>query len=54
MCGFFFLACSSQEKRIKELWEVEKTIKFKDTPPGFNEYDIMTRENGYDLIDPAD
>ena len=34
--------------------EVEKTIKFKDTPPGFNEYDIMTRENGYDLIDPAD
>ena len=27
--------------------------KFKDTPPGFNEYDIMTRENGYDLINPA-
>lgn len=41
-------------KPQKKAKEVEKTIKFKDTPPGFNEYDIMTRENGYDLIDPAD
>ena len=41
-------------KPQKKAKEVENTIKFKDTPPGFNEYDIMTRENGYDLIDPAD
>lgn len=41
-------------KPQKKAKEVDKTIKFKDTPPGFNEYDIMTRENGYDLIDPAD
>ena len=27
ICGFF-LACSSQEKRIKELWEFEKTINY--------------------------
>lgn len=41
-------------KPQKKAKEVDKTIRFKDTPPGFNEYDIMTRENGYDLIDPAD
>lgn len=35
----------------KKAKKVDK--KFKDTPPGFNEHDIMTRENGYDLINPA-
>lgn len=32
-------------KPQKKAKEVEKTIKFKDTPPGFDEHDIMTREN---------
>lgn len=27
-CVVFFMSCSSQEKRIKELWEVEKTINY--------------------------
>ena len=40
-----------KKKAEKKAEKVDR--KFKDTPPGFNEYDIMTRENGYDLINPA-
>lgn len=41
----------AEEKAKKKAKKVDR--EFKDTPPGFNEYDIMTRENGYDLINPA-
>lgn len=40
-----------KKKAEKKAKKVDR--KFKDTPPGFNIYDIMTRENGYDLINPA-
>lgn len=43
ICGFFFLACSSQEKRLKELWKLEKDIKYHN-------FTISEKEKTYKLL----